>query len=365
LKDFLQYAAQKGRATDLRAAISFPTAFEAAMAKAIEESARKVRAQIGCNGYRIDIAVENPERRGTFSLAVEGDGPAYGKAQSARDRDRLRQDVLQGLGWQMHRVWSDDWTSFCEREKNRLRASLAMAESRTASVSIPLSTSAVVVADAFADMVPEVIAPQEATTYALASQAGESPTLADSFERYSEVTPIAWGSPDQFYSTAGVSKLRTSLLEVISGEGPVHFDVAARRVITGWGIERLTGRPRERIDSIVTRLQREGDIEKRGAFLWPRSLPAESYLRFRVSDAGHSPREIQQIAIEEIANGAAFVLRRDLSMTREDLSRETAKLFGCNRLSRPIAQIVEEAIDFLAKAGRCVNHGDRVSIPPS
>jgi very-short-patch-repair endonuclease len=57
----------------------------------------------------IDIAVADPERPGRYVLGVELDGPSYASAQSARDRDRLRNAVLRDHGWQLHRIWAMDW----------------------------------------------------------------------------------------------------------------------------------------------------------------------------------------------------------------------------------------------------------------
>lgn len=65
--------------------------------------------QLGCSGYRIDFAAQHPERPGDFVLAIECDGAAYHSSATARDRDRLRQEQLERLGWRFHRIWSTDW----------------------------------------------------------------------------------------------------------------------------------------------------------------------------------------------------------------------------------------------------------------
>ncbi|MBI1194144.1 MAG: DUF4011 domain-containing protein [Bacteroidetes bacterium] len=77
--------------------------------------------QVGVAGYFIDIGVRHPDWKHGFVLAVECDGASYHSSKSARDRDRLRQEVLEGLGWKFHRIWSTDWFSNPGREANRLR----------------------------------------------------------------------------------------------------------------------------------------------------------------------------------------------------------------------------------------------------
>jgi hypothetical protein len=60
-------------------------------------------------GYFIDLAVQDPGQPGRYLMGVECDGATYHSAKSARDRDRLRQSVLEGLGWNIKRIWSTDW----------------------------------------------------------------------------------------------------------------------------------------------------------------------------------------------------------------------------------------------------------------
>lgn len=77
--------------------------------------------QVGSAGYFIDIGVKHPSWPYGFILAVECDGASYHSCRSARDRDRLRQQVLQRLGWKFHRIWSTDWFNDPLREAERLR----------------------------------------------------------------------------------------------------------------------------------------------------------------------------------------------------------------------------------------------------
>ena len=82
--------------------------------------------QVGVAGYFVDIGVRHSDWPHGFVLGVECDGASYHSAKSARDRDRLRQEVLEGLGWRFHRIWSTDWFNNPRREAERLRAVLSL-----------------------------------------------------------------------------------------------------------------------------------------------------------------------------------------------------------------------------------------------
>lgn len=83
--------------------------FEEAVAIALTRAGLAIIPQVGVGGYRIDIGVRDPDT-GRYVLGVECDGATYHSSKTARDRDRLRQQVLENLGWTIHRIWSRDWT---------------------------------------------------------------------------------------------------------------------------------------------------------------------------------------------------------------------------------------------------------------
>ncbi|WP_369801698.1 DUF559 domain-containing protein [Cyanobium sp. NIES-981] len=72
--------------------------------------------QYGVSGYRLDFAVQHPDEPGCFVLAIEADGAAYHASDTARDRDRIRQEHLERLGWRFHRIWSTEWLHNREKE---------------------------------------------------------------------------------------------------------------------------------------------------------------------------------------------------------------------------------------------------------
>ncbi|MCK5727340.1 MAG: DUF4011 domain-containing protein [Thiotrichaceae bacterium] len=83
--------------------------FEIAVMDALAERGYECEPQLGVTGYFLDIAVKDPDMSGRFLMGIECDGASYHSAKSTRDRDRLRQEVLENLGWTIRRIWSTDW----------------------------------------------------------------------------------------------------------------------------------------------------------------------------------------------------------------------------------------------------------------
>ena len=112
LRNYLEYAASGGeklQSNSYTDTLHFDSPFEEDVYHALVQEGYTIRTQVGCSGYRIDLAVVNNKRSGEFLLGIECDGASYHSSPTARGRDRLRQQVLEKLGWKIHRIWSTDW----------------------------------------------------------------------------------------------------------------------------------------------------------------------------------------------------------------------------------------------------------------
>jgi very-short-patch-repair endonuclease len=121
---FLDYA-QTGRLAD-RGEITgrdIESPFEEAVARVIQKMGFDVVPQVGVAGYFIDLGVRHKGDH-DFLLGIECDGAAYHSSKSARDRDRLREEIILSRGWTLHRIWSTDWYLNQRHEEQRLRNAL-------------------------------------------------------------------------------------------------------------------------------------------------------------------------------------------------------------------------------------------------
>jgi len=83
--------------------------FEDHVIEAIRSLGYEAIPQVGVSSYFIDIGVKHSSYPFGYICGVECDGATYHSSKSARDRDRLREEVLNRLGWNLHRIWSTDW----------------------------------------------------------------------------------------------------------------------------------------------------------------------------------------------------------------------------------------------------------------
>ena len=130
LKAFLAYAETGVMPEDLpyESAFAVDSPFQRAVANRLRERGYEVHDEVATAGKFIDIGIVDPQRPGRYIIGIECDGASYHSARSARDRDRLREEVLRGLGWKLHRIWSTDWFRNPERELGRAVEAIELAK---------------------------------------------------------------------------------------------------------------------------------------------------------------------------------------------------------------------------------------------
>ena len=219
--------------------------FEESVIDVIRSWGYEVMPQVGTAGYRIDIGVRHPGQPGAFCLGVECDGYQYHSSRAARDRDRLREEVLRGLGWRLHRIWGTAWY----RDRNGAESALRAAIERAASMPVTglLSTTAVAPSPG-----PRVIATREAAFE-------ETPASVKPYESAPLAGLPSWVDPSEpgnsFYMIAAIR-------QVVTIEGPVHLDVLFARLRDAWNIGRIGKNVRYNIDGAIaqSRANRDGDF---------------------------------------------------------------------------------------------------------
>ncbi len=336
LKRYLEYA-EKGPsslAVDLVQPDAEPESpFEVSVLQVLRTWGYDVRPQVGVAGYRIDLGLRHPLVPGAYALGIECDGAMYHSSRAARDRDRLREEVLTGLGWTLHRVWGTDWYRDRTAGEGRLRQAVeraVAAEPRRAPAEPPRVIPAVTAVPAPA----EERVPVDSTPDRLWSAPYEVCTL--------EVTPRY-----ELHTVEARPALRKLLIRVIETEGPIHEDLLVQRAREIWGVGRAGSRIRENIHQVVRDLATTGLVVADGEFL---DTVGRSRFRARHPAAGvlrkcaHIPAAERQLALRELTSESP-------GMSRDELVRQTCDYFGWKRRGPDIRSTLDADIAALLAEG--------------
>jgi len=95
--------------------------FELSVGRFVQGLGFQAHYQVGSQGFLIDIAIPDPGSPTRYLCGIECDGAPYHSHPTARDRDRLREEILRARGWDIYRIWSTDWYRNRSTETERLR----------------------------------------------------------------------------------------------------------------------------------------------------------------------------------------------------------------------------------------------------
>lgn len=304
----------------------------------LREKGHAVDSQVGCSGFRIDIGVRHPARPGRFVLGVECDGATYHSSATARDRDRLRQEVLENsFGWRIHRIWGPEWVANRRREEKRLLEAIHEAIENVDEPAPPppppvaaqVSIHTEAPSDGEEDALPAWAAPFRAATEAdLPARPGE---------------PARWGD---------------ILAALARAEEGIHLDRALQLLREFGHISRATAQIKSEVHAAADALA--GDFRREAGFLLPAGAPP----RVRVNDADSYPgRELQHVPPGELALSMRMLLADNGTMTRDALLTATARLHGIARLGSRIRVTLEDVLDSCLAGETIVAIGERLALP--
>ena len=313
--------------------------FEEEVLRSVRSWGFDVQPQVGSAGYRIDLGVRDPRNPGRFALGVECDGAAYHSSKVARDRDRLRQEVLEGLGWQIHRIWGTSWYRDRDRERQRLRTAIEQAIAGSSTKTVPLRHEPSVSPTQGLEEVEEVLEPVALD---------QLPPWAQPYDMVLPQASSQRALPEIHRPEAQV-ELKAMVAQVVKGEGPVSQEVVLRRVRQAWGVGRAGHRVRSAFDKAVARLISAGEIKRADRSF----LDTPSRRDIAVRPPGDNPdaqRSIDEVPPIELQEAVHQLVKDALSVDRDELSREVARLFGWNRRGSDISATLDDAIDDLIEA---------------
>ena len=324
----------------------FDSEFEVQVCERLQALGYDVKRQIGASGFRVDLAVSDPDKPGRFVLGIECDGAQFHSSRSARDRDRLRQQVLEAHGWIIHRVWSADWYLRPQAEFKKVADAVAAAraewgardeEGYNPARAVPLSFVAELVGDL--DIVTAIVGTDTGSVPARTSYVEASFPVNRQFEPHE----------------APISQMVDYVVKIVEVEGPVHIEEITARIRGLWGLTRAGSRIRaavERASSIAVQAGRlTGDPfhTVHGQAVTVRDRSAVRSATLRKPDM-LPPAEIEQAMLDiVIANYGAG---------RVDLMQSSSRAFGFSATSTQLRSVLSGAVDRLVADGLLVAKGE-------
>jgi very-short-patch-repair endonuclease len=329
VRQYLDYAERGAVALsenlDVPKVNAYDSPFEEEVASHLRTLGWQVDTQVGVGSYRVDLGVRDPKQPGRYLAGIECDGAAYHAAESARDRDIVRQRALENLGWQLIRVWSPDW----------------------------YRDSRAVVTDLDRQL-REKLTPAPFAAQTTVPRAAGQPAPEPAFRAAPDLPPgaviykphVVSGPSEQLYLW---------LASVVRRDGPMHEEELFAALRQDFGYGSLNSRVRAVLTDGLLSAINEGRVERRGEFCWAAGLSPKD-VPVRVNrDAPR--RKLDYYCDEELARAMQMACAESGRLNRPELVEATCRFLGISH-TQAARERVDAVVELATSSGSIALRGD-------
>ncbi|MGO4551235.1 DUF3320 domain-containing protein [Lysobacter sp. 2RAF19] len=341
-KLFLHYARTKRLGIDQHEqAIVAHQVFEEEVAAALRARGYTLDTNVGIAGLYIDIAIADPRRPGRYALGIACDGAWYGKASSARDRDRLRDKALRDKGWTMHRIWVAEWFQRPQAELERAVAAIEHALAESEDVANPLMQRR---------PVPVEIETVEGDVF---DEVGLIPSDLKTTRDGVPYEEASFRVPSNHYELhlLPADKMADVVYDVVAIEGPIHRAEVVARARDLWGLQRAGSRIQTAVEAGIARALGQRRIERSHEdFL---ALPQQVIsVRDRSGVFSTTLRRPDYLPPQELDAAIVDIVNANHGATVPELVLHVSRQLGYKSTSVQLRSVIEDRVDAVVRAAK-------------
>lgn len=344
LKAFLEYAEEGKKTLSSEASpLDINDGFIDLVAAKLIEKGYEVHTNIGCSGYHVDLGIVDPKSRTEYLLGILCDGQNYKNAETVKDREVLQIGVLEMLGWFIHRIWILDWINNSERVFESIIEAIQKAEEKKEI--IPRINQEYLTSE-------EVTSKEVVLTKLEKSDSGYKLIYKQCPIDKCGIRSEEFTEP--YYTEIVVKQIR----RVLEVESPISRNQLCRRVLSMWDISRIGVRIDKYFESIFTRINlKRTAVSDREVFFWRDDQNPDDYMYYR-----KFMEKASDISPEEVSVAVKELLEEQISLPKEELIKEVARLFGFLRSGLVVRKSMQNGIEKAIDRGFARLENDRVFI---
>lgn len=376
----------------------------------LDAAGYKYQKAVGHSKFKVDLAVINPFNPDEYILGIMLDGDSYKQSPNTKDREVAQIKVLNGLGWEIHRIWTMDWWDNRDKEIARL---LEILEEKKASFDGPVvdtmedvlqesepetvqedtnkmvdepSEDPVVSADAAPTetVVEETVenASQEVVeekpsvqmTFINPAPVSETQMVADFKEEkqtiVSESKPAAEGyscieyvssdvqvtpmSTSEYVEKSALKTIVEHMQAIVDAEAPIAEDRLIRRTLRSFDIARASAQTTEATEKAIKKVSCKSNKQNGVKFYWKNDQDPDTYSIYRIDVNLDDKRKLDEVCQQELKNAVCKTLSDNGPMSKDDLIKGTIRTMGYGRSGAALVDAVERGIKYGRKTGEII-----------
>ena len=350
LKSFLHFA-EKGNLVmkaDTQPSKPIGESLSNSISKRLKAAGLEVRTDIGTSGFKVDLGVVNPGKPSEYLLGILIDGKYYWEAKTTNDREMVMPAVLKALGWNIFRIWAMDWKTDSDAIISEILERVEQLKSGSIELLEDQKTHEESGEENDISHVLEEDQESRITSYRRAYIA-------------TALLAVKGGSAETIYDYYSRGKLKEQLGEVIRQEAPIGKKLLSKRILATWNISKLSAKLDTYLDDILTEMGAKHVLHHQRFYVGiGEGEPLGKINFYRTNEI--EKREIEDIALEELAIAILETLHQNFSIDEAELLRYVAKIFGFSKVGRQIDESLRYTLDMLESRGRLRREDGRVKV---
>ncbi|MCQ2251522.1 MAG: DUF3320 domain-containing protein, partial [Bacteroidales bacterium] len=311
------------------------------LAKELKAMGYDADVQVGCSGFKIDVAVCDPNDKNRYVLAILTDSNDPSRIKTARDREICQPSVLKMLGWKIMKVWSIDWMNNKDAVLEKVASAIENAKNP---VELEPEKKKI-------EIEMEEVAPEAMSTGLFS----DPNAIQKQVYKPLDITQYGSGAGD-FTNPKNAANIKAQIEQVIEAEAPILADYLQKRVLSAWGISRISNAVAQAYGDIIGKVDAITTCSNEMLVFWrPDQIPA-NYKAFRTDDT----RECNEIPSVEYQNAIKYVLQTEMALPFEDLKKSTSKHLGFARMGDKVLKNIETAMLHLVNTNQITERDGKV-----
>lgn len=403
LKNFLEFA-EKGRLQGeyLEIRVKKDQGIMEHICQQVTNAGFKYQKSVGHSKFKVDIAVINPFNEEEYLLGIMLDGESYNQSSNTKDREVAQNSVLNGLGWELHRIWTMDWWDNREKEISRLMATLEerkqeayqrlqdqsaenvtdydfTGEADREVVNIPdentlqvlgvpspiIETeemmkyeqeeeqkSSICIDTGFLSKMPVVenadvmVASQKNESVAVILQAGQEEMKYQAVDYVTANIEVLDMSTADYVKKESLGLITQKMQHIIDAEAPITYDRLVRKTLRAFNIARSSTQTLEATDKALKKTLSKMNKQAGIKVYWRKDQEPDRYRVYRIDSDLSDKRTVDEISQQELKNAVCITLKEKGALDKDSLFKETIRTMGFARSGVALLTAVERGLKY-------------------
>lgn len=409
LKDFLEFA-EKGRLHGeyAKTRVQKEQGIVERICQKITESGYIYQKAVGHSKFKVDIAVLNPYNNQEYLLGIMLDGESYRQSANTKDREVAQINVLNGLGWELHRIWTMDWWDNQDKEISKLLQILEekkeaaykafLEKQRKEKINGIQNDSEDIVAVKKAEIsekpTPEA---ENIDTESERKEAEEPEQLIDFEERLTPKTPVTEAayvkiaaqrsepitpivqlrveyqvinytladvnvadlSTADYVKKESTAVIADKMQQIINAEAPIAYDRLVKKTLRAFNISRSSPQTLEATNKALKKVSAKINKQAGVKFYWCKEQDPDQYRVYRNDTNSGDKRSIDEICQQELKNAVCITLKEQGALDKDSLLKASIRTMGYTRSSAALLVAAERGLKYGRKTGEIIQNSEK------